>query len=64
MPLVSVDYLRRSEANGLHSHAPKGIHYGIFFSTQLRRIVIAMRWSRKKKYDAWLMVQRNSDGWD
>lgn len=61
MPLVSIDYLH--EVSGGCIHIAEAIHYGNFDpldSTHSQR----MRWARKKKRDAWLMVRMNSGGWD
>ena len=61
MPLVSIDYLHEVASGCIR--IAKYIYSGNFSpldSTHSRR----MRWSRKKKYDAWLMVRMNSDGWE
>ena len=61
MPLVSIDCLHEV-VNGC-VHIAQYIYYGNFAPLNYTHSW-RMRWSRKKKYDAWLMVRMNSGGWD
>ena len=61
MPMVSVDYLHEIVFGCTRiiecaiDGSKKPSHYTLSFR---------MRWKRKKKYNDWLFVRMNSDGWD